>query len=31
MKKLMTLILVLALCVGVLPMGALAADRKPVP
>ena len=31
MKKLMTLILVLALCVGVLPMGTLAADRKPVP
>ena len=31
MKKLITLILVLALCVGVLPMGALAADRKPVP
>ena len=31
MKKLMTLILVLALCIGVLPMGVLAADRKPVP
>jgi len=31
MKKLITLILVLALCIGVLPMGVLAADRKPVP
>ena len=31
MKKPMTLILVLALCIGVLPMGVLAADRKPVP
>lgn len=31
MKKLITLILVLAICIGVLPMGALAADRKPVP
>ncbi|MBQ9040350.1 MAG: hypothetical protein IJ119_12835 [Clostridia bacterium] len=31
MKKLITLILVLALCIVVLPMGVLAADRKPVP